>query len=269
MSKRLEGRVAVVAGAGSIASGMSNGRASSITYAREGAKVVAVDLNEASAEETRKMIIDEGGECVAFAADMSNSSDVQVMVDFAVKSFGTIDLLHNNIGIVKTGGALDTSEEDWDRIVSVNLKSMFLGCKYVIPVMEQQKRGVIINVGSMAALRWTGAPMLAYATTKAAVPSFTRTIAMQFAGSGIRANCIHPGVIDTPLNNATAASYGETFKVDMAALRARREATIPLGKYGTAWDIANAALFLASDESQYITGTELVVDGGFIQRSGG
>jgi NAD(P)-dependent dehydrogenase (short-subunit alcohol dehydrogenase family) len=268
MPKRMEGRVVVVAGAGAIASGISNGRASSMLFAREGAKVVAVDLNGSSADETRRMIVDEGGECVSFAADMSNASEVQAMVEFAIRSYGTIDALHNNIGIVKIGGLLDTAEQDWDRIMAVNLKSMFLGCKYVVPVMVQQRRGAIVNVGSMAGLRQAGVPRLAYSTSKAAVPSFTRSIAIEFASSGIRANCIHPGVIDTPLTSATAQSYGEKSRMDMATMRADREAAIPLGRYGTAWDIAGAALFLASDEAQYITGTELVIDGGLIQLAG-
>lgn len=271
MPGRLENRVALVAGAGSIAEGMSNGRAVSLAYAREGAKVVAVDLSLASAEETRDLILAEGGSCIALGADMSKSSEVAAVVAEARTFGGAVDILHNNIGILKVGGAIGTEDDDWDRIVTVNLRSLFLACKHVLPLMAEQGRGVITNVGSIASQRYTGLPMLAYATTKGAVPTFTRSVALEYAGAGVRANCIHPGVIDTPLQRVgTDSSYGAMFgKEDRAAMRARREATIPLGRFGTPFDVANAAVFLASDEASYITGTELVVDGGFIQRAGG
>lgn len=154
--------------------------------------------------------------------------------------------------------------------MSVNLKTLFLTAKHVLPVMERQGRGVVTNIGSMSGYRYTGLPMIAYATTKGAVPAFTRTIAMQYAHAGIRANSIHPGVIDTPMQSATTDDgYGAVFGgVDAAGLRARREATIPLGHYGSPFDVANAAVFLASDDAAYITGVDLVVDGGFTQRAG-
>ncbi|UIF90008.1 SDR family NAD(P)-dependent oxidoreductase [Cupriavidus sp. UYPR2.512] len=271
MSLKLKDRVAIVAGAGAIGEGMSNGRAAALSYAREGAKVLAVDRDLASVSETQRQIREEGGTCEIFVADLTDSKSTSEMVEFCLQALGgTIDILHNNIGILASGGPVEHSEEDWDRVVTVNLKTMFLTSKYVIPVMEKQKRGVITNIGSMAGLRYTGLPFVAYATTKGAVPAFTRTIAMQYAGVGIRANVIHPGVVDTPMQRATTdAGYGAVFgNVDADALRKKREATIPLGRYGTPFDIAQAAVFLASDDASYITGVELMVDGGFISRAG-
>ncbi|WP_321797511.1 SDR family NAD(P)-dependent oxidoreductase [Caballeronia sp. J97] len=271
MAERLKDRVAIVAGAGAIGEGMSNGRAAALTYAREGAKVLAVDRDLDSVKETQRQIREEGGICEIFIGDLTNSKAASEMVEVALRSLGgTIDILHNNIGILAKGGVVEHSEEDWDRVVTVNLKTMFLASKYVIPVMEKQKRGVITNIGSMAGMRFTGLPFLAYATTKGAVPAFTRTIAMEYAKSGIRANSVHPGVVDTPMQRATTDSgYGAVFgNVNADELRKKREATIPLGRYATPFDIANAALFLASDEASYITGVDLVVDGGFICRAG-
>lgn len=272
MTKRLQDKVVIIAGGGAIGPGMSNGRAAALTYAREGAKVLVADLNKESAVETQELVRAEGGTCEVFAGDLSVANDVEAMVNQCLQDFGgRIDILHNNIGIVRTGGPVEMSESDWDLVVKVNLKTLYLAAKHVLPVMEKQQSGVVTTIGSMAAFRFTGLPMIAYAMTKAAIPAYTRSIAMQYASAGIRANSVHPGVIDTPLQTAsTDSAYGEVFgKVDPAALRAKREATIPLGRFGTPFDVANAALFLATDEAQYITGTELVVDGGFIQRSGG
>lgn len=271
MTKRLLDKVVIVAGGGAIGEGMSNGRAAALTYAREGARVLVADLNEESAAETQNQIRREGGVAEIFVGDLTKAIDVKGMVSRCREAFdGSIGVLHNNIGIVRTGGPVETSEEVWDLVVSVNLKTLFLAAKYVLPVMELQRYGVITTIGSMAGYRYTGLPMIAYATTKGAIPAFTRTIAMQYAGAGIRANSIHPGVIDTPLQRATTDDgYGAVFgNVDAATLRAKREATIPLGRYGGPFDVANAAAFLASDEAAYITGVELMVDGGFIQRAG-
>ncbi|MEM5446777.1 SDR family NAD(P)-dependent oxidoreductase [Paraburkholderia guartelaensis] len=271
MSGRLKDRIAIVAGAGAMGTGMSNGRAAALVYAREGAKVLAVDRDSAAAAETQRLIRAEGGTCEAFVGDLTDSSAAREMVEFSLSSLGrTIDILHNNIGILKAGGPVDLAEEDWDKILTVNLKSFFLAVKFVVPVMERQKRGVITNIGSIAGLRYSGLPFLAYATAKGAIPTFTRSIALQYGASGIRSNCIHPGIIDTPMLRMTAdAGYAKAFgNVDAATLQAKREATIPLGRFGTPFDVANAAAFLASDDANYITGIELVVDGGFIARAG-
>jgi NAD(P)-dependent dehydrogenase (short-subunit alcohol dehydrogenase family) len=267
MSGRLVDRTVIVAGGGAIGEGMSNGRAAALTYAREGARVLVADLDRASALETQELIRAEGGVCDIYVGDLSVASNVEAMVAHCLQSLGgAIDVLHNNIGIIRVGGPVELAEADWDLVVTVNLKTLYLAAKCVLPVMEKQQSGVITNIGSLAGLRFTGLPMIAYSTTKGAIPAFTRSLALQYAASGIRANCIHPGVIDTPLQTSTDDAYGAGG--DAEALRARREATIPVGRFGSPFDIANAAVFLASPEAQYITGTELVVDGGLIQKAG-
>ncbi|WP_102958163.1 SDR family NAD(P)-dependent oxidoreductase [Mangrovicella endophytica] len=268
---RLDGKVVIVVGAGASGAGMSNGRAAALAYAREGAKVLAIDADAASLEVTRTQVAAEGGDCAAFTADVTSSASVRAAVEFAQDSFGgAIDVLHNNVGVIRSGGPVELDEADWDWAVSTNLKSMFLTCKYVIPVMESQRRGVITNIGSIAGLRYTGAPMLAYSTTKGAIPAFTRSVALQYAATGIRANCLHPGAIDTPMQEGAARStYGKAFgESDLALLRARREAAIPMGRLGTPFEVASVAVFLASDEASYITGAEIMVDGGYVQLAG-
>ncbi|KWX25331.1 3-oxoacyl-ACP reductase [Mycolicibacterium wolinskyi] len=267
MTECLAGMNVIVAGGGAIGDGMSNGRAAALTYARKGARVLVADQDEASALKTQELVHAEGGECGVFVGDLSVADHVEAMVAHCLQSLGGhIDVLHNNIGIIRVGGPVELDEADWDRVVTVNLKTLYLTAKYVLPVMEKQQSGVITNIGSLAGLRFTGLPMIAYSTTKGAIPAFTRSLALQYAASGIRANCIHPGVIDTPLQTSTNEAYGGG--VDAETLRARREATIPAGRYGSPFDVANAAVFLASPEAQYITGTELVVDGGYIQKAG-
>lgn len=266
MSGRLADRTVIVAGGGAIGSGMSNGRAAALAYAREGARVLVADLDRDSALQTQELVRAEGGVCDIHVGDLSVAGNVEAMVTHCLQSFGSIDVLHNNIGIIRVGGPVELTEEDWDLVVTVNLKTLYLAARYVLPVMEKQQSGVITNIGSLAGLRFTGLPMIAYSTTKGAIPAFTRSLALQYAASGIRANCIHPGVIDTPLQTSTDEAYGAGS--DAEALRARRAATIPLGRFGSPFDVANAAVFLASPEAQYITGTELVVDGGLIQKAG-
>jgi len=259
MGERLKGKVAIVTGAGVVGPGIGNGKASAIVYAREGARVMAVDLNLDAAEETSHIINEEGGECSTFRADVSKSSECQDMTEKCIQTFGRVDILHNNVGIAVTGGAVETSEEDWDRIMNVNLKSMFLTCKYTLPYMEKQKRGCIINISSIAAIRPGLISVTAYAASKAAVIAYTREIALQYAAKGIRANAILPGIIKTPMVVSFAKdAYGG----DIEEMWRKRDSMVPMGKQGEPWDIAYAALFLASDEAKYITGTTLVVDGG-------
>lgn len=259
MGERLKGKAAIVAGAGSIGPGMGNGKATAIVFAREGARVMAVDLNLEAAEETRRLIQDEGGECIAFKADVSRAADCQDMIERCVQTFGRVDILHNNVGIGQWGGPVETSEETWDKVMDVNLKSMFLTCKYVIPYMEKQGGGSIINIASVGAIRST-LPNVAYAASKAGVIALTREVAIQYAAKGIRVNVILPGLMKTPqaeFYNKDAWAGG-----DIEEMWRRRDAMSPTGKQGEGWDTAYAALFLASDESRYVTGTSLVVDGG-------
>lgn len=268
---RLDEKVVIVVGAGASGEGMSNGRAAAISYARSGAKVVAIDANAASLAETQAAVEAAGGRCAAFVADVTSAERVRAAIEFARDSFGgAIDVLHNNVGVIRPGGPVDLDEADWDWAVATNLKPLFLTCKYTIPIMEAQRRGVITNIGSIAGLRYTGAPMLAYSTTKGAIPAFTRSVALQYACVGIRANCLHPGAIDTPMQHeASRSTYGKAYgEADLATLKARREAAIPLGRLGSPFEVAAVAVFLASDDASYITGSEIMADGGYIHLAG-
>ena len=256
---RVKGKVAIVTGAGSIGPGLGNGKASAIVYAREGARVVAVDCNLNAAEETKCLIEKEGGQCIAITADVTKSTDSKAMVEACVQTFGRVDILHNNVGIAKPGGPIEIDEEIWDYVIDVNLKSMFLTCKYVLPYMEEQKSGCILNISSVAAIRAIPHPAITYTSSKAGVIALTRDIAIQYAPRGIRANAILPGFINTPM---VAASVMQAYGRNVEEMNKQREAMCPMGKQGEAWDVAYAALFLASDEAKYITGTTLVVDGG-------
>jgi len=250
---RLKDKVALVSGAGSSGPGWGNGKATAVLFAREGARVFAVDINLDAALETKRIVEREGGICEALAGNVSHADDVAAMVDACIAAFGRIDVLHNNVGIVEVGGPVETSEESWDRVNDVNLKQ-------VLPHMERQGKGAIVNIASVSGIRWLGVPYISYAATKAAIIQFTRVIALQYARSGIRANSVLPGMMNTPMVHApeVIAAYGGSAE----EMVRRRDAQCPMGRMGDAWDVAYAALFLASDEAKYITGTELVVDGG-------
>jgi NAD(P)-dependent dehydrogenase (short-subunit alcohol dehydrogenase family) len=265
---RLTDRVAIVVGAGqSPGEGMGNGRATAITFAREGAKVLCVDHNLDSAQETVEMIAATGGTAQAFKADVTRASDIMAMVAEAQARWGRIDILHNNVGVSLAGGdaeLLALTEEAFDRCVAINLKSCILAARHVIPIMRQQRSGAIINISSMAAI--TTYPYVAYKATKAAMIAFTEQLAYQNADYGIRANVILPGLMNTPMAVDTRA---REFNKTRAEVEAERDAKVPLRrKMGTAWDVANAALFLASDEAGFITGVTLPVDGGASVRRG-
>ncbi len=271
MVDRLKGKVAIVTGAGSRGPGVGNGKAAAVLFAREGARVLCSDINEAAARETADIIRQEGGAAEVFACDVSKSDQVAAMVARCRAAFGgRIDILHNNVGIAVTGGPVDLSEDDWDRVSAVNIKSMFLTCKHVLPVMLAQApnphglRGAIVNISSVAGIRWSGVSYLAYSTTKGAALPFTRSVALEYAKHGIRANAILPGLMNTPMVRGPAIqdSYGG----NEAEMVRRRDAQCPMGKMGDAWDVAYAALFLASDEAKYVAGAELVVDGGLTCR---
>ena len=261
---RLRGRVAIVFGAGSAGEGWGNGKASAVAYARAGARVAAVDLDPAAAEVTRDLILAEGGSAIAVQADAAALASVEQAVGRAKDVFGRIDILHNNVGITSQGGPIETSEETWDKVMATNVKSMFLTCKVILPLMEAQGAGAIINIGALGGVRWTGYAYCAYAASKGAVNSFTQSVALQYAAKGIRANCILPGVMDTPhIYRQISGFYAS--REDMVEARHRLS---PTGRMGDGWDVANAAVFLASDEARYINGIELLVDGGMHARCG-
>lgn len=260
MSARLQNKVAIVTGAGSSGPGWGNGKATAVLFAREGAKVACIDVNSDAAEETAGLIRGEGNDAFAARCDVSRNDEVAAVVAETVDRYGRVDILHNNVGIVEVGGPVEASEESWDRVMSVNLKSMFLTCKHVLPIMEKQGAGAIVNVSSIAGIRWTGVPYASYSASKGGALQFTRSIALQYARHGIRANCILPGLMNTPmivepLKDAYAGG-------DVDKMIAMRDEQCPMGRMGDAWDVAYAALYLASDESKYVTATEIVVDGG-------
>jgi NAD(P)-dependent dehydrogenase (short-subunit alcohol dehydrogenase family) len=259
---RLKGKTAIVVGAGSIGPGWGNGKATAVTFAREGAQVFCVDRNGKAAEETAGIIVKEGGKAEAFAADAAKESDIQAMVAACLKSFGRIDILDNNVGIAEVGSVVEVSEADWDRVFAINLKSAYLAMKHVIPVMEKQGGGSIINISSIASIRHLGISYITYAATKAAMNQMTRSTAVQYAPQNVRVNAVLPGLMKTPMVEHSAGLAASYAKGDIEAMWRARDAQVPMGHMGEAWDVANAALFLASDESRYVTGIELVVDGG-------
>jgi NAD(P)-dependent dehydrogenase (short-subunit alcohol dehydrogenase family) len=260
MGDRLQGKVALVCGAGSIGPGWSNGKAAAVLFAREGARVFAVDVNEAAARETCEIVRGEGGTAEPFRADVSDAAQVRTMVDACSECFGRVDVLQNNVGIVSMGGPVELDEADWDRIVDVNLKSFYLTCKTVLPQMERRGSGAIVNVSSVASIRWTGVPYVSYSTTKAAINQLTQSIALQYAAKGIRCNAVLPGLMDTPMIRVGLPDHYAAG--DIERMIELRNAQCPTGKMGDAWDVAHASLFLASDEARYVTGHLLVVDGG-------
>ena len=266
MRGRLAGKVAIVMGAGQTPGDtIGNGRATAILFAREGAHVIAVDRRPDSAEETVAMIHDEDGEAEAVSADATREVEVAALVADCVRRHGRIDVLHNNVGI---GGGdappAQVTEEAWDRILAVNLKSVILPCKHVLPVMREQRTGVITNISSIAAVCAT--PAVAYKTSKAGINAYTQSLALGNAKYGIRANVIMPGLMETPM---AIEGISRERGIPKEELIKQRHAAVPLGaRMGTAWDVAWAAVFLASDEARFITGVMLPVDGGQSARVG-
>lgn len=261
MGERLRGKVAIVVGAGSTPGAtIGNGRATAIVFARAGARVLLVDRDAAAAAETERAIAGEGGEAAVCAADVTRAEACAAMADACVQRWGRVDVLHNNVGIGAIGGAVDLEEAAWDRVLATNLKSMFLTCKHVLPHMVRQGSGVIVNVSSVAAERASAAvPLLAYSASKGGVNAFTRALAMEYAAQGIRVNAIMPGLIETPMAiDDPVRRYG----LDRERLVRSRHEAVPMKRMGEAWDVAYAALFLASDEAKYLTGVILPVDGG-------
>src|SRR3979411_2449420 len=265
---RLKGKIAMVVGAGSIGPGWGNGKATAVTFAREGAQVFCVDRNGGAAEETVNIIKSEGNKAAAFTADVSRGGDVEAMVAACLKAHGRLDVLDNNVGIAEMGSVLEVTEAEWDRVFAVNLKSAFLAMKHVIPVMARQGGGSIINISSIASIRHLGISYVSYATSKAAMNQMTRTTAVEFAPKHIRVNCILPGLMKPPVGGHPAGLAASYAAGDVEAMWRARDAQVPMGHMGEAWDVANAALYLASDESKYVTGIELGVDAGVTLKAG-
>ncbi|MBL8304922.1 MAG: SDR family oxidoreductase [Ideonella sp.] len=264
MSRRFQDKVAIVTGAGCVGAGWGNGRAIAVRLAEEGARVVAVDREPARLAETVALAGPAGASIQPWAGDVTDGAAVASMVAACLATHGRIDVLVNNVGGSAPGGPVEMSEDVWDTQVDVNLKSVFLGCKHVLPVMISQGGGAIVNIASTSGLRWTGSAQVAYAATKAGVIQLSRVVAVQHAAQGIRVNTVVPGQLHTPMIEARLA--GQRAGGDVQALLAQRQKRIPLGFMGDGRDTAAAVLFLASDDARFITGTEVVVDGGMTAR---
>ncbi|MGH7314276.1 MAG: SDR family NAD(P)-dependent oxidoreductase [Candidatus Rokuibacteriota bacterium] len=249
MPGRLDGKVAIVTGAGSRGPGLGNGKACAILFAREGARVLCVDQVAARAEETVKLIQGEGGQARAFAADVTRAADCRAMVAAAADGWGGLDVLHNNVGIESRKDLLETGEEEWDRVMAVDLKSMLLATQAAVPALAARGGGSIVCVSSVAALRGHG--RTAYAAAKAGVIGFVRSVAVQLGPQGIRVNAIAPGQVWTPMVESLGPQARE-----------RRRRASPLGTEGTGWDVGWGAVYLASDEARWVTGHTLVIDAG-------
>jgi len=265
---RLQGKIAIVIGAGqSPGEGIGNGRATVLRFAQEGGKVLAVDRHLASAEETAAMAKKDGGECAPFEADVTSEASLAAAIAAAEKRWGRLDILHYNVGVSIAGGdapPLEIGEAAFDRVAAINLRGAIMAVKHALPIMRRQRSGVILTISSVAA--WENYPFVAYKATKAGLIAFTQQVAIQNAAYGIRANAILPGLMDTPMAVDTRARVSGRSRAEVAA---ERDARVPLrGKMGTAWDVANAALFLASDEASFITGVALPVDGGALIKIG-
>jgi NAD(P)-dependent dehydrogenase (short-subunit alcohol dehydrogenase family) len=263
MAGRVAGKVALITGAGCVGPGWGNGRAAAVLFAREGAKIFAVDKNPEAMTETVARVGNDG-EIVTHACDVTDDAEVRAMTEACRKAFGRVDILVNNVGGSAAGGAAEISEESFDTQIEYNLKSVFLACRHVIPVMVEQGGGAIVNTASTSGTRYTGSPQIGYASSKAAIIQFSRVTAVQYAKNGIRVNTVVPGQMHTPMVEARLAKQRTGGDID--ALLKARVARIPLGFMGDGRDTANAVLFLASDEARFITGTEIVVDGGMTAR---
>lgn len=264
MSGRLAGRIAIITGAGSVGPGWGNGRAAAVRFAEEGATVIATDIDLAAATETETLLAATGSPYALEKCDVTDSASIADMVERVMTRFGRIDALVNNVGGSAKGGAVEMPEEQWLKQLNYNLTSVFLMCKHVLPVMKAQSAGAIVNTASTSGIRWTGAAQVAYAAAKAGVIQFSRVTAVEYAPHHVRVNTVVPGQMHTPMVEARLAHQREGG--DVEALLAKRQARIPLPFMGDGRDTANAAVFLASDEARFITGTEIVVDGGMSAR---
>ena len=261
---RLQGKVAIVTGAGCVGPGWGNGRAIAVRFAEEGARVFAVDKDMKAMEETLALVRAAGGDITPHACDVTDSDAISRLVAACQAAYGGIDILVNNFGGPAPGGPVQLSEADWGRQLDINLTSVFLMCKQVMPVMEAKGAGAIVNIASTSGIRWTGAAAIGYAAAKAGVIQFGRVAGVEYARKGIRVNSVLPGQLHTPMVDAVLARNQSGG--DVETLLARRQARIPIPFMGDGRDTANAALFLASDEARWVTGTEIIVDGGMSAR---
>jgi NAD(P)-dependent dehydrogenase (short-subunit alcohol dehydrogenase family) len=261
---KLAGKVAIVTGAGCVGPGWGNGRAVSVLFAEQGARIFAVDKSMDAMQETIARVKEAGGDITAVTCDVTDNAAVAKMVASCVETYGRVDILVNNVGGSAAGGPVEMSEEVWDMQVDFNLKSVFLTCKHVLPLMEAQGSGAIVNTASTSGIRWTGAAQIAYAACKAGVIQLSKVVAVQYAKKGIRVNTVVPGQMHTPMVEARLAK--QRAGGDLDALLAQRQTRIPMGWMGDGRDTANAALFLASDDARFVTATEIVVDGGMSAR---
>lgn len=257
----LEGKVALVTGCGTLEEGWGNGKAISVLLARQGAKVFGVDLSLQAAQATQTIIEQEGGDATVMRTNVTDTVEVKQMVDACLEKYGRIDILINNVGRSEPGGPVEMSEETWGEQLDVNVTSAFLTCKHVLPLMEKQGSGSVVNISSVAGYRYIGKPQVGYAAAKAALMQFTKTTAVIYADRGVRLNCVAPGLMFTPLVERLANKYANG---DYEGFVAHRHQQVPMGRMGDAWDVANAVLFLAADESRYVTAQTIVVDGGII-----
>lgn len=262
---RFDGKVVVLTGAGSLAEGWGNGRATSVLYAREGAQLVLVDRNPDSLARTAELVAAEGATATTVATDVSTPEGVQAYVDAALETFGGIDVLQANVGIGSIGPLADYPLSRWELMYRVNVTSLFLAVQAVVPHMRTRGGGAIVNVSSIAGRRWVGQPFAAYSSSKAAADQLVRALAVELAPDGIRANTVVVGFVDTP---TVAAAYRDLDEDRRRSLQASRAAAVPLGRPGDAWDVARASLFLASADAAFVTGTEVVVDGGMTNTTG-
>jgi len=260
MANRLQGKIALITGAGSVGPGWGNGRAMTVRFAQEGAQVYAADIDQARLDETLTYAGDDVAQIKTGIVDVMQSASIEKMVQDCIEKFGRIDILVNNVGGSAKGGPVEMSEEVWDTQVDYNLTSVFLTCKYALPHMIAQGSGAIINMASTSGTRWTGSAQIAYAATKAGIIQFSKVLAVQYAKQSIRVNTIVPGQLHTPMVETRLAK--QRTGGDVSAILEQRQARIPLPFMGDGMDTANAAVFLASDEARFITGTEIVVDGG-------
>lgn len=262
--KRLTNKIALIVGAGSVGPGWGNGRACAALFAAEGAQVIAADINQEALDQTLEHIREEGGQATGLLCDVTDRNSVAELVRASIELHGRIDVLVNVVGGSRAGGAGEMDESDWNRQIDFNLTSVYRTCHEVIPHMISQNSGSIINIASTSGTRWTGSPQVAYASAKAGIISFSRVTAVQYAHNGIRANTVVPGQLHTPMVESRLA--GQRAGGDVDKLLAQRQARIPLGFMGDGRDTGYAALYLASDEARFVTGTEIVVDGGMTAR---